>query len=306
DKERFDTSTEADKVIKTVSLVGVHEVTHADQDAAGTFNTAYSKAANVVDQARLALGGDATTAAGTAALEVAATQGESERVSQVEVKAYERQEANDLTSGAKKEAFVSVDESGAPLPLAQQVANVTAFELQQPLPFGPSKGYVRKGDALNLTPQGVAGAANGSVNLDAATPAGGLAFGFDVLDQIVPGYRGPGYRGPGEEGPGYRGPGYRGPGEIAPGYRGPGYRGPGETAPGEIAPGYRGPGYRGPGEIAPGYRGPGYRGPGEIAPGYRGPGYRGPGEIAPGYRGPGYRGPGEIAPGYRGPGEAVE
>jgi hypothetical protein len=313
DAEGFDAAEAGDEVIKTVSLVGVHEVNHAAQHDRDEFESAFEMAEGIVGSAIANLAPDATSEQAEAVIGSAAVAGEAVRTRAIEVESYQLQEQNDLRSGAKKKAFITIDEQGAALPADQQLANVLAYQEGRPLEFGPTVGYVRESAGGN--------------HEDHDHDGDGSTDGAHSHDEVADGFRGPGFRGPGFRGPGFEGEGFRGPGETADGFRGPGFRGPGFEAagfrgPGETADGFRGPGFRGPGFEAAGYeadgfRGPGFRGPGYeadgllaagfFADGFRGPGFRGPGFEAdgfrgPGFRGPGFRGPGYEADGFRGPG----
>ncbi len=226
DAEGFDLSAAGDDIIKSVSLLAVHELNHATQHAKGEFNGAFESARAIVDQAAASIAPGTSLEAAGNILQSAQAQGEQARTEAIEVESYRLQEQNDLRSGATKKAFITIDEQGAPLPEDEQLANVLAYQEGRPLVHGPTAGYVR--------------ASAGGDHDEHDHDGDGSTDGAHSHDQVADGFRGPGFREPG-----FRGPGFRGPGEVADGFRGPGFRGPGE-----VADGFRGPGFRGPGHTA--------------------------------------------------------
>jgi hypothetical protein len=202
DAERFDASDVGDDVIKTVSLVGVHEVNHATQQANDDFEGAFEDKQAIIDAAVSSIPANATPAEAATIVSKAAAEGEAERTRQIEVESYRLQEQNDLRSGAAKKAFITIDEEGTPLPLDEQLENVLAYQEGTPLVHGPTVGYVRESARDDHDDH--------DHEHDDTSSAGS-----STSDYSADGWRGPGWRGPGEVADGWRGPGWRGPGEVA-------------------------------------------------------------------------------------------
>lgn len=147
DERRLNASTTADQVIKSATLVGAHEATHATQDANGTLAAS--------DQLQSAIIADASAGARNlggedraAVIEFAEQKAELARIKIEEVPAYQAQELRDMQLGASVRVLVTVDRAGKPLPLDQAAANVAALQSGTPLPYGESKGWVRVSDEL--------------------------------------------------------------------------------------------------------------------------------------------------------------
>ncbi len=172
DEQRLNTSTTADQVIKSATLVGAHEATHATQDANGTLAASDTWQSAIIangEQAARNLGGEDRAAVVDAAHERA----ELDRIKIEEVPAYQAQELRDMQLGASVHVLVTVDRTGKPLPLDEAAANVAALQSGTPLLYGESKGWVGDSDALPTW-----------------------------LTDAVPGFKRPGFKRPGFKRPG--------------------------------------------------------------------------------------------------------
>ncbi len=214
DSDRLDASSHADSLIKTATLVGVHEVLHARQDTTGILARSDERRRKLI-QTRMADAQDLDPALRRAVYTDAERDAEMQRIRIEEVPAYRTQEQADLALGASVRVLVTVDRTGNPLPLEQAAENVYALQMGTPLLHGESAGWSRS--AYEQQQQ--------------------------AASDSVPGFRRPGEEIPGFRRPGETVPGFRRPGETVPGFRRPGETVPGFRRPGETVPGFRRPGY---------------------------------------------------------------
>ncbi|MBC7644258.1 MAG: hypothetical protein H7123_03965, partial [Thermoleophilia bacterium] len=260
DQERLNKSGLKENTVKIASLVGAHEATHATQQATGVID----QFKQLNDDMRKRILGTADNNADTNTIkklqDAADTASNLLREHMLEYDAYHNQELTQIAAGAPGKVHVTIDTDGKALPFEHAVQNITAFETDTPLMFGPDAG-IKKSDIDKDAVVGFLGAIGRALN-DAVVGASASAAADTAAASSTAGDTTPGGKFPGGKFPGGKFPGDEFPGGKFPGGKFPGGKFPGDEFPGGKFPGGKFPGGKFPGDEFPGGKFPGGKIPG--------------------------------------------